>query len=779
MNNKSLSKTRGLGPRTPIAVSLWVVIAGMGFASSTTLAQEARMVALEEIVVTAQRREELAQDVPIAMTVMSASDLRDIGVFSLFDLKTTVPSLQLRVFPTAAQSLTPYIRGIGNGFVDVFQDPSVATHINGVYLARPNGINFDLVDVERIEVLRGPQGSLYGRNSAGGAINIVTAGPADEFSFSQQLTAGNRDLLNSRTSVNLPLTDDLAAKLSYAYAERDGFVSNSRDSNNFGDRQNDSVRFDLRWTPTAQLAFDYAFDWNRIEYLAGPFQSLDARPGGTGAAIVSHDPRFLKTLDPGFDVPDSRVKNWGNTLSIDWDLGEVMLRSITAHRKVDDRYLSPLVANGNGFRLDTGATDLFGAMDIPDSFTGTDQRQFSQEFQLLGDVNENLRYIVGVYHFREKGEASQPFGHQITIPNGAAPGINVMQLFGRDAAATNISSAMFGELAWSPAAVGGDMEIILGARYSRDKREASLSQQTATWLSIAPFPPFNSFAPTQVRATEFAAEAEESFNEFTPSLTVRYHWDTSLMTYAKVAKGYKSGGYNTRAPDAASFELGFEPETLTSFELGMKADWLDNRVRTNAALFYYDYEDMQLTVGIPDRPSIFSILNAGESRFSGFEMDVTALLMADLKLTANYTYIDTDLKEVVDGSGNDVTEAYNIPFVPRNAYSAGLEYTLPGIPMGEVVVSARYDFIDEMSNAGFTDQAQAGAFVDSYGLWNARLRWFGIAAGRGNIEVAAWGRNLSDKRYVLSATGETPHSQRAALWGEPRSYGVDLIYRFN
>lgn len=779
MSRNAVRGAQGLSSRSPIAGALSLALAGVGFASFPSHAQEGRVIALEEVVVTAQKREELAQDVPIAMTVMDAEELSDIGVFSLSDLKTTVPSLQLRPFPTAAQSLTPYIRGIGNGFVDVFQDPSVATHINGVYLARPNGINFDLVDVERIEVLRGPQGSLYGRNSTGGAINIVTAKPTDQFAFSQQFTVGNYDFFNSRSSVNLPISDNLAAKLSYAYAEKEGFVSNSRADNNFGDRENDSVRFDVRWTPTPDLTVDYSFDWSQIEYLAGPFQSLDAKPGGTGADIVSHNPNFLDTLDPGFDVPDSRVKNWGNTLSIDWEMGDISLRSITAHREVYDRYLSPLASNGNGFRLDTGATDLFGAMNIPDSYTGTDQKQFSQEFQFLGDVGDNLRYVVGLYYFQEEGVASQPFGHQITIPNGAAPGIDVISLFGRDAEGENTSTAIFGEFAWSPAALRGDMEVVLGARYSRDKREAVLSQQTATWLSIAPFPPFNSFAPTQVGATGFASEADETFNEFTPSLTVRYHWDSNLMTYAKVAEGYKSGGYNTRAPDAAAFELGFKPETLTSYELGLKADWLGSRIRTNAALFYYDYEDMQLTVGIPERSSIFSILNAGESRFSGFEMDAIALLTADLKFTAHYTYIDTDLKEVVDGDGNIVTEAYNIPFVSRDAYSAGLDYTIPGVALGEVSMSARYDYIGEMSNAGFTNQANAGAYVDSYGLWNARLRWTDIALQRGSLELAVWGRNLSDKHYVLAATGEVPYSQRAAIWGEPRSYGVDVIYRFN
>ncbi len=771
---KGRTVTHGLA-RRPLAVA----VGGMLLSVSAVHAQETRVAALEEIVVTAQKRAELVQDVPISLSVFDASDLDNIGVFSIGDLRTSVPSLQLRPFFTAQQSLTPFIRGIGNGFVDIFQDPSVAVHLNGVYIARTNGMDFDIADLERVEILKGPQGSLYGRNSTGGAINIVTRRPHDQFEFTQRFSVGNYSLFSSRTSVNLPVTDDLAAKISYSYSERDGYIRNTRSSNNFGDRENHSLRFDLRWTPSRNVAIDYSFDWTEISYYTTPPQSLAANPGGLGSDLVDHNTRFQSRLDPGFDLRESEVKQYGHSLSIDWEMDLFTLRSITAVRSLDESYLDGIIGNGNGFRIDSGAVDVFGEFQLPASFTDTEQDQFSQEFQLIGEIGQDIEYVLGVYYFRETSKSGKPFGHQVTAPNGAAPGIDLISLFGRDGKAKNVSTAVFGEMTWTPNALDRRMDVILGARFSRDRRSAELSLYSENWLSMAPFPPFNSFAPTMISSSGFDARSSETFSEFTPSLTLRYHWAHNLMTYAKVVQGYKSGGYNVRAPSAESFVQGFDPETIISYELGMKADWLENRLRTNAAIFYYDYDDMQLTVGVdPAQPSLFNILNAGESRIIGAEFDISAAITPDLTISANYTHLDKDLKKVQDGVGADVTEQYTLGYIPRHAFNISVDYVVSQVRFGELAFNVRYDYVDEMDNANLRQAVREGAVSDSVKLWNARARLSEIPAMGGMFEVAVWGKNLTNRKYVGVATGEPPHSRRSVIWAEPRTYGLDVKFQY-
>lgn len=757
------------------AVSLYLrrvlVIATGLLTSNLSVAQNTddKKAVLEEVIVTAQKRQENAQEVPIAMRALGATQIERLGITNLEDLKALEPSLDLRPFPTAQQSLTPFIRGIGNGYVDVFQDPSVATHINGVYIGRMNGISFDLADLERIEVLKGPQGSLYGRNATGGAINIITQRPHSELGGLLKIGTGNFDRRSIKANLNIPINDSVFTKFSYVHSSKDGFINNSEGGRDFGDRHNNSYRFDLRWLANDNLTLDYGFDRSLLKYVSTPTQSQAARPGGLGADEATHDRNFREDVAPGVHMPLNEVVVSGHTVTLEWALDAVTIKSITAYREVEDDLFNILVGDGNGFRLDKGAVTL-GGKNYPETFELTKQDQLSQELQFSGSVSDSLQYLAGLYYFQEESENGFPLSHQITEPNGGPGGSPLFILTSRDSQAENKSSAVFGQLTWTPEAMNRALDLILGFRYSRDTREAELKTSQETWL-----PAFSPNAPVQT--TNFSAEGDETFSEFTPSFTARYTWSEDLMAYGKIVQGYKSGGFNTRAPSASRFAEGFKPETVTSFELGMKADWLESRLRTNVAVFQYDYQDMQVSVGVdPQQPSILDILNAGEATLTGAELNMQFALTRRLSFNLNYMHLDADMDKVKDGAGNDVTTNFTLPFIPKGNYSAAILYSQTVDSIGELHASVGYQFVDYMEGGSSVSAVKAGAFTDRYNLLDARIGVDNIAGSP--LSLSVWGRNLADEEYERVATSEAPHSIRAVLWGEPRSYGVDISYNF-
>lgn len=718
----------------PLARS--ALIAGASLATLATVPLgHAQSAGLEEVIVTAQKREENLQDTPISLVALDARQLEKLGISRIGDLGSNVPNLQLSPHPNSATTPRVFIRGVGNFDDQITQDPSVAVYMDGVYVGRNQGMGVEVADIERIEVLRGPQGALYGRNATGGAINFLTRAPElGEWGFSQQLTAGNRDRFRSRTMLNAPLGEQLAARLFYLNSRQDGFVRNAgRGTESYGTEDHDAVRAELLFRPSEALDVRYAFDRSTMEdspyYLAPVTRGVPPqRPSRSHAGNQQ-----IKRGD---------VTTLGHHLTLNWLLHEdLTLRSITAYRDLDS-YIFQDYLSGTG----RPNTPLF-----IDNYV--DQDQFSQEIQLLGSAfGEQLEYTLGLYYFTEDGTGD-------TV--NWLPGFGIRQFTGAEI--ENEALAAYGQATYTPVALER-LHITVGLRSSKDEREADLTRYNVL-LST------NTILPASVGR----GSGDKDFDDLSPSLTVAWDLSEDASVYAKVADGYKTGGFNMRASTIAYFEQGFDEETLRSYEVGLKAEWMDNRLRSNIAVFEADYQDIQINAQTSlTNPTVADILNGGEATIQGAELELSALVTDSLTLTLQYGYLDAGYDEVLDGFGRDVTDQFVFVNAPEHSYTVDVSWDIAATPVGELAANLNYTWQDEKY---ITATTNFGVYtIDAYGLLNARVTLSEIpVAGQGRLTLAAWGKNLEDNEYYfLNAPGFGGY----VAWGEPRSYGIDLSYEF-
>jgi len=697
----------------------------------TCAAGQVAAAALEEVIVTAQKREESIQNAPISLAAFSGQDLEVKGISGLSDMHSEVPNLQLTPHPNSSATTRIFMRGIGNNDDQITQDPGVAVYLDGVYIARSQGMGTDVADIERVEVLRGPQGSLYGRNATGGAINFITRAPElGRFGFQQNLTAGSDNLLRSRTQLNLPVGDQLAVQLSYLRVQKDGFVDNRGTGvDRFGDQDRNAWRAAINWQPLDALNVRYSYDRSNLRdtpvYVGQvPLSDHTASRPSAGSPYVK-------------DLHRNDIVVQGHNLTVSYDLSDdLTLKSITGYRKVDNQTYQNYLAGAAGpFALFTNYFD-------------TPADQFSQEFQAVGDaLDSKLSYVAGLFYMRETADSYSA----TSVPSGVRSD--------RYVTAENKAYAVFGQLTYTPDLLDSRLHVTVGLRQSRDERQADLQNVTvlANGSSIRALP----------------GNGDRTFNNFSPSLIVSYDAAESVNLYAKAVKGYKTGGYNVRATSIERFNEGFGEENLVSYELGVKSQWWDNRVRINGAVFHADYDDIQVNVQTDpsNNPTLTDVFNAGKATIDGVELDVTVRPIDPLTLSLNYAYLDAHYDKIKGIAGNNVADQFRFINAPHNSYTVSLQYDLPALPFGQPSLNVDYSWQgDEFSAA-----ADPRYVTQSYGLLNARFGISEIRVGDGEVRVALWGRNLENKSYY---TQFADSGKPAATFGDPRSYGIDLSYRY-
>ena len=696
--------------------------------SSGALAQPA----LEEVIVTAEKRTESLQDTPISIAALNAEQIEKFGITDMVDLQGKVPNLQISPHPNSMSTPRIFIRGVGNFDDQITQDPSVAVYIDGVYVARNQGMGLEVAELERVEVLRGPQGALYGRNATGGAINFITRAPElDEWRWSQTLTFGDRDLFTSRTMVNVPMGETTALRVSYLTTEQDGFIRNAGTGEAyFGSEDRDALRADFLWQISDQMDFRYSYDLSQIDdtpyYLAAlPPREPLARPDASNPAVSG-----LLPHDVGID---------GHQLTVNWTPSEnLTLKSISAYRELDS------------FLYQDYLSGQFGPVASLITRDTLEQEQWSQEFQVLGSaLDQRLDYVAGIYYFREDGDWSN---------RNSLPAFG--QATGDDAEVENRAFALYAQATWTPEALDRRLHTTLGGRWSRDQRQATLSKFALAGGSVIPLGD---------------GKGDQTFTDFSPSITVAWDLDDNSNLYFKVGSGYKTGGFNIRPSTIAKFEEGFDEETLLSWEMGIKSELWDNRLRVNAATFYADYDDIQLNTSSDiNDPTRADILNAGKGTIKGLELDVTAALHQRLTLALSYGYLDAGYDEIIDGLGNDVTANYTFVNTPRHSLLADLDWDIAELPIGELRFNVNYSWQDDKAITSSTTRGVFG--IEAYGLVNARLTLAeipGIPAG--SLRVAAWGRNLDDKTWAFL---NAPLFGGYRAYGEPRTWGIDIIWDY-
>lgn len=690
---------------------------------------------IEEVIVTAQKREESLQETPISMAAFTSGDLQMKRIDSLQDLHTHVPNLNFTPHPNSANTALIYIRGIGLIDDQMTQDPSVGVYMDGVYLARAQGLSIDVADIERIEVLRGPQGTLYGRNTTGGAVNFISKPPSlDAMGFRQTVTLGNRDLMESKTSLNVPLNDSMAIKLALLRSLQDGFVSNEGSgTSDFGARDRTAFMVDLLWHPSDDVDIRYTYDQSKIKDSPA---YLSLTPGGYDRGHRPH-----KGSPDVRDLRDNDNVTEGHTLAIAWDLVEnLTFKSITSYRELDSKnyqdYLTGAVAPMPFFITDYSL----------------DQRQFSQEFQMIGrSRNDSMRYVFGVYYFDEKARGFD----LITVPMQN-------QVVNRIVDVNNKAYAVFGQLGYLPEMFDGRLEITLGGRWSRDERSAGMRQAYGTIGGML-FP------------SPAVGAGDNDYDNFSPSIVLSYNLLDDVNVYAKYVEGYKTGGFNIRASSIQRFNEGFDSEDLKSYEIGVKSRWLNGRLQANLAAFTADYDDVQVsTLSDPTNPSTSDILNAGKASIEGFEFDVLAVLTRNISLGVSYGYVDPDYDEIRTANGDDIAYLFRFVHVPRHSYAIDLNYEIEGLGIGDLRANISYSWQDkQVSDTSRNFGRRYG--IESYGLLSGRVAYGGMDVLGGELEVAMWGKNLTDRKYLLVHLNP---GLPAGIHGAPRAVGVDLTYRY-
>lgn len=699
---------------------------------------------LEEIVVTAQKRAESLQEVPISIVSLGNERLNDLNVERFTDIGFTVPALRLSQHPTTSFSTRLFIRGIGNNDAQVTQDPAVGIYVDGVYVARSTGLAFDFGDAERVEILRGPQGTLYGRNTTGGAINIVTRRPGGELKATAELGYGNKDYLRALGRIELPEFGGIATSITAMYAKRDGLVKNSGAGKDFGANDRWGVRFvaaaDLSDSIDAFFTYDHSLEHNTPYYYQA--QDVAAGPPFFYDTFIPVAPKRVKRAALAAPVEESRLRTDGLSFTLSWRPDDtVTIKSITGYRDFKASVYADFSGNPVATLFRTNRQD-------------TNHHQFSQELQLLGNAfGGRLEYILGGYVFTEKADQIEDYDAGAFI------------ISNRFVYAKNKAQAVFANATW---AFTDQLKLTVGGRYSWDQRRATKDNvdfslpdpDTGT-------PPF-----------AFVGRGDRKFSKFNPSANLAWQPTEDVNVYAKVVTGYRAGGFGTGSASRADFERGFAEENLTSYEAGVKVQGWDRRLQFNTAFFYSRYKDILIDLAVLGAPQFVASFNAGRARIYGMETDLTLLPVETLRLDLSYAYLNARYTRVLDPqSGSDVTDLFRFPNAPKHSFSITADQKLAEVGAAPLHLIVNYAWQDKVvTTAPYIERP--GARIGAYGLLSGRLELKQLALGGGTVDLALWGRNLTNKHYVIDAVGSFPWTTNLKAYGEPRMMGVEVRLHF-
>ena len=711
-----------------------LVAAGLVHAQSPALG------GIEEVFVTAQKRSENLQETPIAISAYSGDELLKLGVKDILTLMSQTPSIYGAQYPLSNTILTLFMRGQGNNDpMQVTKDGSIGFYENGIYNPRPQSVMFDLADVERVEVLRGPQGTLYGRNTTGGAVNVVSKAPTGEFGVRQLLGFGDRGQYRSVTNIDLPAMGSLLAKVTVAAANDDGYVRNIGSGSDFNTSEHLGGRVALLWQPTDSLTFDYGYTYVDLHTTPSYFTS----PGLEGAPLISgynyHATKHTTYRPVALNESPTTVSD--HTLTASWEVSpSITLKSLTGLRNHDmTNYQDTVEAYGLGLPV----TD----------FLQSDQ--FSQELQFIGSWGDRIEYVGGLYYYEEDVDHLQ-------VGKFIFPGSSTR--YDRLVDAKSESKAAYVQVTWTPDVLEDRLAITLGQRYTEDNREATRD------YVIGGYP------------LDVNTKSDKEFNRSTPSITLAYSFSDDISGYAKVSSGYRAGGASESSSD---FTRAFGPETVDSYEIGLKAEWLDNRLRTNLAVFTTDYNDIQLDVSPdPNNVTITQTFNAGKAEINGIELDVVAAVTEDLIFTLGYALLDTEVKEVRVAGSSVTADDFVIPYAPENSLNLAADWTFAHFSAGNVSAHLNYSYKDEAyatSGAGKNIPGYHFYANSAYSMLDARLTLeYQTPKFDGPLRVSLWCSNLldSDEPVWTSAIGSsnTGYFSSNHFHAEPRSYGVELQF---
>lgn len=731
-------------------------------------------VQLEEIVVTAQKREQSSQDIAAAITAVGSDQLERNNLTNINDLQNLAPSLQIGESFGFAKVM---IRGIGTDNPFAGGDPSVAMHIDGVIVGQSSAQFGSLFDIERIEVLRGPQGTLYGRNATGGSINVITHKPSEETEGYARLTAGNYDLIKLEGAVGGSLTDTLQGRLALRSVDRGGYGENIADGSDIDDAEQQSIRGQLRWLASDSVDINLSLEhheeddanyipkFRAASYDPAPLAELEPQPtSGTRAS----DPRDINS---NVDLQNQREQD-SYSLEVNWDINETL--SFTS------------LSNYQTFEKIPQADFDMTEVDFYIWSESFDTEQVSEELRLNIDTDRS-HAVLGLFYYNEEISSDNRLDLPI-VPQAVADVVPELQGCG-DSAADNASDnilntapedlcfqftgtseteayALFANYSYD---LSDSLVLHLGGRYSYEKREGNTERWTA------PGAPNITFAD------------EKSFNEFSPSIKLEWQANDDVMLYAGYSEGFKSGIFLTGQTSPV-----LDPEIVDAFEAGLKGMFFDRTLQFNAAAFLYDYTDLQQGRSVPAGTSGFTLVyeNAASAEIKGLEMEFTWLLGELFTLQGSATYLDAEFDDYVTTDPFDTVfqqlglidaevdlsqQLAGNSMVNAPEYSGNLSLTLD-LPLGDSgwqsssTLTASYKDKVYFSQFNHDELAQ-----DAYTTVDANIV---LSSPDDQWTINLWGKNLTDEEIYVGTFILNSSRTNAGFLAPPRTYGVTAAYNF-
>jgi iron complex outermembrane receptor protein len=763
-------------------------------------------VTLEEVVVTAQRREENLQEVPLSITAITADDLETRGIRNVVDLNAAVPNLYAGSSAGTSGIAVYGIRGANSSQPSIYVDPPIGMYLDGVYIGKSQGSVLDVVDIERIEVLRGPQGTLFGRNTEGGAINFVTREPSGELRGKAEVSGGEYNHWIGRLQLDLPRWGILSSSFTVRKEKMDGWAENLTGPDDMGALDKDAYRAALKFDFTDDFSASYAFDYSKADNTptvtslyalsgwAGTFPSIyGTTPTGAilGTAIQTAMTPFVTTSRPDkVSTPAGmplweKIKNRSHTFVMDWQATDTEhFKYIFSDRSFD--YSDQQSINGTSLSsitvtVPTGFPPPNDTFSFPYGMLAaynrtTSYEQKSHELQWLGTHNK-LRYVLGLYYFEDEAET---IGMQHMSLFRAAPAGG---LVGADTEA----KAVYSQVDWDFA---DRWTLTAGIRYTEETRDGA----THRWLTNGYKGPF----VTDVTATCAASgqpcipltRYSKDFSGTTPMAALSFKFSDDLNFYARVARGFKSGGFSSELIDPR-VTTPYLPEFSTNYEIGAKSTLWGGRATLNATVFYTEITDQQGTVLVPGTTQNY-LQNAGESERKGFELEARARVADGWTVGLNYGYLDASYQKFMDNSfapGRPLidTASNRLPgFAPENTIGANLDGRLFQSRYGDLRLIVDYNYVDSFylyavnktlasPNAGGAYTAAADE-IPASSQTNVRLLFSDIPAGAGSLNLSLLVRNLTDEDKMNQGIDFSMY--RTANWQEPRTWLVTAGYKW-
>ena len=713
-----------------LAAAILTITAAPAFAQQT----------LEEVSVTAQKRESNLQSTAVAVTALTGDAMSEAGVDDMTSLETRVPGMSMGTFNLGQPQI--YIRGIGSNADGAGSDNSVVVFLDEVYIGRAAGSALSLYDVERVEVLRGPQGTLYGKNVVGGAISVVSKKPTEEFYTRGELTTGNYNLVTAKTAISGPLSENLFGKIALSSSDRDGFMKSrnpAAEGMELNDKDSLNLRGQLRYVPSDILEFNFTADWSK-DRNAGA-----GRISTPGTLIYS----ALKAVAP--EVADNDELSWSDKEGYqhrdvsgfmgraDWDLSAGTITSITAYRETEFSMLDDL------FNIDAS---LIGV----DSDTMVDEKadQFSQELRFTSETYGAWNWIGGLYYLNEdiyRDETSSgvqgPFSSTVASLQWN----------------TTESMAVFGEMNYY---LTDAMKLAVGARYTTESKESRQSRSD----SLEPY-------------TDYDVTAEADFSAWTPRVVLDYQATENTFVYGSLSKGFKSGGFAGTSETAEAAATPFNKEIAVTYELGMKSELLNRSLRLNMALFNTDYDDLQVlefvTVDADALEGYFLTDNAASATSRGVELEWLYYpeALSGLEISGSYAWLDATYDDYAPDpsvAGNRLRNA------PEQSYNLALGYEFNLGSAGYLKARYEYRYKDE----SFQDpQNYILSSIPEYDVSNARVSYMPASD---TWTLSAWVDNITDEDYLVHnfpvGLSDTGGLAAPATPGNPRTYGLTFAWDY-